>query len=163
MLLAKMIVSFLISNWIYSEICYFIPSVDTLVKRVYNQVQIPTHDKWEPILTSSGGKKLGHKIKKDVNASGLSRTWPFSIISDESLKHVWNSGGMRSLTSLFDGKPAHESDSGLLSGDDMFRVEPWHPSLAAHSVPLAGDAGFLEVDSVELLAQGSDNDMVSWH
>lgn len=135
MLFAKMLVSFLVSNWIYAEVCYFFPSVDTFVRTVYSQMQIPTHEKWGPIIKSSGGKRLGYEVSGTLRDSGLSSVFPFNIFQDASLKAIYDSG-------ISDWDPIFEDEA--LESAEFFTKEAWHgeaPGLDA----------FVEVDSVEEL------------
>lgn len=133
MLFAKMLVSILVSNWIYAEICFFFPSVDTFVRTLYSQMQIPTHEKWGPILDSSGGKRLGHEVGGTLRETGLASVFPFNIFQDASLKAIYENG-------MSEWDPLFEEEA--FDSVEFFRKETWHGE--------ARDA-FVEVDNVEEL------------
>lgn len=60
--LAKLFLSVLIGNWIYSEIIYFVPSVDQFSRRLIQTCSIPTHPEWPEIAQSSDAKRLALEL-----------------------------------------------------------------------------------------------------
>ena len=163
MFFAKMLISFLVSNWIFAEICFFFPSFDANMRRLYQIVQIPTHDKWAPIMQSSSGRELGHQIGNRVESSGLGRAWPFSLIQDEKLAGLWQKGSLRNIGNLFGYGSDNSSGSQLLSADQFFKRESWHPAMSSRQArkpinakyahnSVKEDPAFVEVESIEKLS-----------
>jgi hypothetical protein len=146
MILAKMFISFLLSNWLYSEICYFFPSFDDHARRFYKAVQVPTHDKWPDIANSPDGRQLGRQIYSGVENSGLSNTWLVGSFLDPKLSRVWNNSG---LSGLFTGSGSTHSEM-YLTGEAVFVREAWHP-MSRYAYRDRNKQSFIEVESVEAL------------
>jgi hypothetical protein len=147
MILAKMFISFLLSNWLYSEICYFFPSFDDHARRFYKAVQVPTHDKWPDIANSPDGRKLGKQIYSGVESSGLSNTWLVGSFLDPKLSRVWSNAGFSGLFSGGNQTPAEL----YLTGDAVFVRESWHP-MSQYAYRNRRKQSFVEVESVEAIA-----------
>ena len=58
----KVVISFLITNWIYSEAVLFYPPLHDFSQSVYQAVKIPTHDQWPAIASSEDATRLATDI-----------------------------------------------------------------------------------------------------
>lgn len=88
-LFSKFLISFLITNWIYSEVVLFVPSLENFVVSLYRTLQIPTHDKWPEIAKSSHALALEKDLYKSVRGVD---TWlnPFSSLFDRGVRVLWH-------------------------------------------------------------------------
>ncbi|MCB0334847.1 MAG: hypothetical protein KDD62_01035 [Bdellovibrionales bacterium] len=59
---AALLISFLVTNWMYAEFLLLFPQVEPYCKRFMEVVKLPTHDEWSPILTSVEGKQLRSEL-----------------------------------------------------------------------------------------------------
>lgn len=91
----KVLLSLLITNWIYAEIVLFCPAVDDFVSRVIAVLAIPTHDKWPDIANSPEAKRLGRELEDSVIANsgsfGGGSEW-FDLASLRARWHDYGSG-----------------------------------------------------------------------
>ena len=65
-ILGHIILSFAITNWIYSELCLLYPPTEQLGNRIVEVVRIPTHDEWPKIANSKEAKVLSKQIDSQV-------------------------------------------------------------------------------------------------
>jgi len=61
--IGMLLFSLMITNWIYSEVVLFFPSVAPMTERVFEVARIPTHNEWPEIQNSQEAKEL----KEDLN------------------------------------------------------------------------------------------------
>lgn len=54
--------SFLVSNWCYSEFSLIIPGFDSFCRKAYEQVKLPTHDAWPGIFSNSVPSKIKDQV-----------------------------------------------------------------------------------------------------
>jgi hypothetical protein len=60
--IGMLLVSFLITNWIYSEAMLLFPRLEPITNRVIQVARIPTHNEWGGIAQSQEAKKLHRQI-----------------------------------------------------------------------------------------------------
>lgn len=58
----KILVSFVLTNWIYSEAILFYPPLEDATKTVYQTVRIPTHDQWPSFSEAKEAKKYATNV-----------------------------------------------------------------------------------------------------
>jgi hypothetical protein len=73
--LGKIALSFLVTNWIYSEALLFFPQLRPITKRIIAVAKIPTHNEWGGIANSRAGAALGADINHYLEHSALRNTF----------------------------------------------------------------------------------------
>ena len=119
--LIKVFVSLLITNWIYSEICLFLPKFDTFVKNVYHTVRIPTHNEWPAIMDDGPANRLEAMIAQSFNGLAPQKANALPVVFNSRVKAAWNHGGIRGVTQMIKST-LYDVGSGLpfLRGNDIF-------------------------------------------
>lgn len=117
--LARFFASFLISNWIYSEVVLFYPPFDSFAKTVYRTAQLPTHDKWGDLADPEAAGMLAAEIEGGLARHSRSASEAFSSFFDERIRQLWNAGSLMLAghSSVLSGV---KSDPSFLSGEDIF-------------------------------------------
>lgn len=69
--LGTLVVSFLVTNWIYSEIVFFCPQIEPYAIRIAQVLRIPTHNEWPEIAGSKEAQALSKEIDRFVLTTGL--------------------------------------------------------------------------------------------
>lgn len=87
----KFLISFLISNWCYSEAVLILPGFDTFVKTVYEQIKLPTHNEWPEIGAGAGVPDLERSV--DAGAAKLQREGSslLATLFSADVKSLWRS------------------------------------------------------------------------
>jgi hypothetical protein len=106
----KMLLSLLVSNWLYTEICYFIPGFDAFARRTINSMAIPRHDQWIDIARSAEGSKLAHSIDSSLRSSGFTASPLWRALTDPRAAATWHLGEVPRWNS-FDTSGFTSSDS----------------------------------------------------
>ena len=115
-LLTRFFLSFLVSNWIYSEAVLFFPPLAPVAEKVFQTTQIPTHNKWHSIASAEGADRLASDVER---AMAQNTPWlgvSFSTFFDRQVRSIWKAGSFRSMfssNSIAVSKP-------YLSGDEIF-------------------------------------------
>jgi hypothetical protein len=125
--LGRFLLSFMVSNWIYSEAVLLCPSLDIFAKRVYQTAKIPTHDKWGEIASNPEAGEMDRGMQEGVRAAAPGLGESLANFFDEKVRAIWNAGGMSGIFSM-----TSAGDSRMfLSGEDIF----------SHRVAALGDVG----------------------
>lgn len=120
---ARFFLSFLVSNWIYSEVVLLCPPVDRYAKDLYQSTKLPTHDKWDRIADNSVADKLGLDLERQISATSPHAGLSFSGFFDAGIKDLWNSRSLQPILAMFgdDSLAALPSQrANFLSGDEIF-------------------------------------------
>ena len=64
--LSCVVLSFLVSDWIYSEVVLTFPQVGETIETVYREVKIPTHDEWPEGLRAQTADILKNALNTSV-------------------------------------------------------------------------------------------------
>lgn len=65
----KLLFSFILSTWLYSEAVLFYPPFRDIARDFTEQVSIPTHDKWGGIATAPDAKMLRVQLEDQLGFS----------------------------------------------------------------------------------------------
>jgi hypothetical protein len=117
-LIARFFLSFLVSNWVYSEAVLLCPPLDPIAKTVYQRAKIPTHNQWGEIVSSHNAEHLERDIEGVIAKNSPAFGFSLSSISDKQLRNIWNSGSLHSIGAFFRG--SHVTNTAFLSGDAIF-------------------------------------------
>lgn len=79
-----LIVSFLVTNWIYSEILLFVPQVEPYTKKIVRVARIPTHDEWPAIADSGEAARLSRQVHQFLGVNHFSKRSFFGLRGDRS-------------------------------------------------------------------------------
>ncbi len=113
----KLLVSFLISNWIYSELCLSVPHFRSTSEMVYANVKIPTHDQWSAITDSAGSAQLDSTLRSTVASIA-----PNAQVFDSRTTSLWDQA-TRALHQIFSFNFRPAAPLPYLTGDSIF-VKP---------------------------------------
>jgi hypothetical protein len=91
----KLLISFLVTNWVYSELVLLCPPLETFAEKVYATLKIPTHDRWPAIAKSSGADRLASDLEHSFHQVGFN---PLGVF-DTDVKSLWDKVG--DLTAIF--------------------------------------------------------------
>lgn len=89
---ARFFASFLISNWIYSEIVLLYPPFDSFAKTVYRSARIPTHDKWDQLADSRAAEALATEIEGGLVRNSREVGDAFGAFFDSRIRQLWTEG-----------------------------------------------------------------------
>ena len=95
--LAKLFLGFIVSTWVYSEIIYFLPQVDTIGTRILEATQIPTHDQWPEIASSADAEALKKELKSSLRIATNNRAGSFG----SGLEKLWSTTTSQRVARLF--------------------------------------------------------------
>jgi len=126
----KLLISFLISNWVYCEVVLFVPPVGKIGERFMQVAKIPTHDEWPAIASSPRARALNSSL--NVTMVGL--TGESSGIFGPAINHLWSAKTSRRVARLFQISSLANSGNGpaerlpYIKGSEMFdRSAGYHP------------------------------------
>ncbi len=111
---AGALLSFLITNWIYSEIVLIAPEVGPLSKRAMQIIKIPTHDEWNGISRSSGSSQMALDIDNLIAASPIGKAFQSIGLSSPRNFQVNYSKVKKQIPQ------AIKEAAPMLSGEDIF-------------------------------------------
>lgn len=86
--LGKIALSFLISNWIYSETMLLFPQLKPYAQRVIDVAKIPTHNEWPGIVRSKNAKRLNSDINNYLAKSALAPVFVKAGILDRKVQKL---------------------------------------------------------------------------
>lgn len=118
-MLTRFFLSFLVSNWIYSEAVLLFPPLDPVAKKVYQTAQIPTHDKWGAIAAPGAAQRLANDIDVAVARNTPSFGASLSSFFDQQVRSIWKTGSFQSVGNFL-GSSTRVSSKPFLSGEDIF-------------------------------------------
>ncbi|RMG42926.1 MAG: hypothetical protein D6719_05020 [Candidatus Dadabacteria bacterium] len=87
--LGKIIISLMITNWLYQEATILVPKFDRFARNIYQTVRIPTHNEWPAIMRKGPAALLEHRV-----------TSRYPGLVNREVRKLWNSGNMRSVENL---------------------------------------------------------------
>ncbi len=121
--IARFFVSFLVSNWIYSEVVLLCPPVDRYAKDLYQASKLPTHDKWGRIASNSAADRLGLDLERQISTTSPRAGLSFARFFDDSIRELWSSKSLQSVFAVFGDNSLSALPSqraSFLSGEDIF-------------------------------------------
>lgn len=98
--LGQLILSFVITNWVYSELCLFYPPTQQIGVRLTRVLRLPTHNEWSAIADSSEARRLDKEITRTLGSSA----YLSSIGPGHSVRGLWNQGPGKFFSQLFGTK-----------------------------------------------------------
>ena len=110
--LGTLLVTFLITNWIYNELVLLYPPVDSFTKEMYRTVRIPTHDRWGDLTDSRLAARVDRNVRAGLREVSPSAPVRYFQIFDQRVRDLWNSG---SVSALFG-----EETRPFLRGEEIF-------------------------------------------
>lgn len=84
--IGKLLLSFMITGWIYAECVLLFPPTEQIGRRFVQVFSIPTHDKWPAIAASPEAKRLGGDLEVLLDKTIGKR---FNIFGPR-VKDLWN-------------------------------------------------------------------------
>lgn len=110
--LGTLLVTFLITNWIYSELVLLYPPVDTFTKQMYRTVRIPTHNEWSDLTDNRYAVLLDRNVRSGLRQVSPSAPVRYFQIFDDRVRELWRTG---KVSALFG-----EERLPFLRGDEIF-------------------------------------------
>lgn len=110
--IGTLLATFLITNWIYSELVLLYPPVDTFTKQMYHTVRIPTHNEWEALSDPRMAARVDSNVRAGLKEVSRSAPARYYEIFDKRVRDLWRSGD---VTALFGSK-----ELPFLSGEEIF-------------------------------------------
>ena len=90
--IGKVVVSLLITNWIYAEAVLLFPPIKPYSERVLQVLRIPTHDEWPGIISSPSARVLRADVDSFLRGSGLRGTFRAIGVLDEKVLQAVGQG-----------------------------------------------------------------------
>ena len=117
--LAKLLLSFMITGWIYAECVLIYPPLESIGSRFVRVFSIPTHDKWPAIASSPEAKKLGGDLESLLGKTvGKQRS-----IFGPRVKQLWNDKTQVAQSTI--PSPSTSAPSAELKGEQQATVSGW--------------------------------------
>lgn len=120
--LGALVLSFVVTNWIYAEALLFMPSLGPVSERIISVLKIPTHDEWPDIMNSKSAKNLGREVDQVLGESQFSDKMVEVGILDPEVRHMAATRGY-----FFNWGEAGDSAAGIegsgqpfLTGEEIF-------------------------------------------
>lgn len=116
----RLAISFLVTNWIYSEAVLFCPPLDSFAQKVYRSSKLPTHDKWGKLADSRSADALGLTIEREITKSAPDLGFSFASFFDRNVRTLWSQGRLASMGDFAFGGIRHTTNRSFLSGQEIF-------------------------------------------